>query len=171
MNLELDQRAARKAVFAQVDAHLRNSGLRIQSHDFERPWGGFFAIDESQAADFFALFFEALSFQELLCRGRPSPKILMVEPGKRLSWQYHHRRLEIWRCVRGPVGMIRSATDAPNSLEVLREGECVQVAVGERHRLVGLEAWGIVAEIWLHTDPETPSDEEDIVRLADEFGR
>jgi hypothetical protein len=25
---------------------------------------------------------------------------------------------------------------------------------GERHRLVGLEEWGVVAEIWQHTDAE-----------------
>ena len=42
---------------------------------------------------------------------------------------------------------------------------------GERHRLIGLEGWGIVAEIWQHTDPENPSDEDDIVRLQDDFGR
>ncbi|NBV85915.1 MAG: phosphoheptose isomerase, partial [Verrucomicrobia bacterium] len=31
--------------------------------------------------------------------------------------------------------------------------------------------WGIVAEIWLHTDPSAPSDENDIIRLDDDFGR
>ena len=39
------------------------------------------------------------------------------------------------------------------------------------HRLVGLSNWGIIAEIWQHTDPEKPSDEEDIVRVQDDFGR
>lgn len=29
----------------------------------------------------------------------------------------------------------------------------------------------IVAEIWQHTDLENSSDEEDIVRLQDDFGR
>jgi hypothetical protein len=29
---------------------------------------------------------------------------------------------------------------------------------------------GIVAEIWQHTDLNQPSDEEDIVRLQDDFG-
>jgi len=28
-----------------------------------------------------------------------------------------------------------------------------------------------VAELWRHLDPQHPSDEEDIVRLQDDFGR
>lgn len=42
---------------------------------------------------------------------------------------------------------------------------------GMRHRLVGLDNWGVVTEIWQHTDVEHPSDESDIVRLQDDFGR
>ena len=30
---------------------------------------------------------------------------------------------------------------------------------------------GIVEEVWLHTDPSNPSNEEDNHRLADDFGR
>ena len=41
----------------------------------------------------------------------------------------------------------------------------------QRHRLIGLDGWGIVAEIWRHTDAENPSDEDDIVRVQDDFGR
>jgi hypothetical protein len=40
-----------------------------------------------------------------------------------------------------------------------------------RHRLVGLGDWGVLAEIWQHTDLQNPSDEEDIVRLQDDYGR
>ncbi|MCU0327251.1 MAG: phosphoheptose isomerase, partial [Spirosomaceae bacterium] len=40
-----------------------------------------------------------------------------------------------------------------------------------RHRLVGVNEWGIIAEIWQHTDPKNPSDENDIVRVQDDFGR
>jgi hypothetical protein len=42
---------------------------------------------------------------------------------------------------------------------------------GERHRLIGLDGWGIVAEIWQHTNAQQPSDEDDIVRVQDDFGR
>ncbi len=51
-------------------------------------------------------------------------------------------------------------------------GEIIKLKVGERHRLVGLPGgWGAVAEIWQHTDPDNPSNEEDIVRLKDDYNR
>jgi len=43
--------------------------------------------------------------------------------------------------------------------------------LGTRHRLVGLDDWGIVAEIWIHSDPDKPSNEYDIRRISDDFGR
>ena len=46
----------------------------------------------------------------------------------------------------------------------------VRLVKGERHRLIGLEDYGFVAEIWQHTD-SIPSDEEDIVRVQDDFSR
>jgi len=100
-----------------------------------------------------------------------SPKILVVAPEKRLSWQYHHRRSEVWRVAGGKVGIVRSHTDEQNDLETLHAGSQVVLLKGERHRLVGLEGFGFVAEIWQHTDAEHPSDENDIVRLQDDFGR
>jgi len=54
---------------------------------------------------------------------------------------------------------------------ILKRGDTITLKKGERHRLVGLNEWGIVAEIWIHTDANHPSDEEDIVRLQDDFGR
>ncbi|MGB1362620.1 MAG: phosphoheptose isomerase, partial [Flavobacteriaceae bacterium] len=100
-----------------------------------------------------------------------SPKILIVNPKARLSWQYHHRRAEIWRVYQGSVGIIRSNDDDQKSLITLNEGDQVRLKQGERHRLIGLEQQALVAEIWQHTDPNNPSNEEDIVRLQDDFGR
>jgi mannose-6-phosphate isomerase len=42
---------------------------------------------------------------------------------------------------------------------------------GERHRLMGLSGWAVIAEIWQHTDANKPSNEYDIVRVQDDFGR
>ena len=67
--------------------------------------------------------------------------------------------------------MIKSDTDEEGELMTLEVGDKVILSKGERHRLVGLETTGIVAEIWQHTDPNHPSDENDIVRLQDDFGR
>ncbi len=100
-----------------------------------------------------------------------SPKILLVTPRKRLSWQYHFRRSEIWKVVHGTVGIVQSDTDAGTPLKEYSVGDTIVLQKGERHRLVGLEDWGVVAEIWQHTNSEYPSDEDDIVRLQDDFNR
>ena len=55
--------------------------------------------------------------------------------------------------------------------QTLSKGDKIKLKQGERHRLIGLEDWGIVAEIWQHTDAARPSNEDDIVRLQDDFGR
>ncbi len=96
---------------------------------------------------------------------------MVVAPEKRLSWQYHHRRAEIWRVVSGTVGVVMSDTDEETEVKTYQPGELITLRQGERHRLVGLAEWGVLAEIWQHTEPENPSDEDDIVRVQDDFGR
>jgi len=128
-------------------------------------------IDEAQAAAFAKQFFPEENFEELKISEKLSPKILMVAPHKRLSWQYHHRRAEIWRCINGEVAVATSFSDEEKEQHVLKVGDKIKLAQGQRHRLIGLDGWGIVAEIWQHTDAENPSDEDDIVRLQDDFGR
>ena len=157
--------------FTEIKNEIANFGYRIKNHDFDRPWGGFLVIDESQAQKFADQFFERIDIEELKIGGKLSPKILIVNPNARLSWQYHHRRAEIWRVYRGSVGIIRSQDDEQKPLITLNEGDQVKLQQGERHRLIGLNQLALVAEIWQHTDPEHPSNEEDIVRLQDDFGR
>ncbi|NCG03902.1 MAG: phosphoheptose isomerase [Bacteroidetes bacterium] len=157
--------------FEEIKAHIEALGFRVVAYDFERPWGGFLVIDETQAQDFGNHFFSGLDVDSLRIGGKLSPKILIVTPEVRLSWQYHHRRAEIWRVYKGSAGIIRSATDKQREVEVLHEGDQVRLQQGERHRLVGLQHRALVAEIWQHTDANHPSDEDDIVRVSDDFGR
>ena len=145
--------------------------MRIDRYDLNRPWGGFFVLDENQAQEFADIYFKGLDVGPLLIAGKLSPKILLVKPGARLSWQYHERRAEIWRVVEGPVGIIRRATDEEGELVSYEAGEIIVLEKGERHRLIGLDNWGVVAEFWQHTDPEHPSDEDDIVRVQDDYAR
>ncbi|MFC6268139.1 cupin domain-containing protein [Frigoriflavimonas asaccharolytica] len=163
--------ASKTEVFASITNFLKEKNFKIEKQDTTRPWGGFFVIDESQAADFAKLFFPNLEMNDIQITNKLSPKILIVEPNKRLSWQYHFRRSEIWKVIGGKVGVKTSLTDEEGKLQELVSGAFIQMDKGERHRLVGLDSWGIVAEIWQHTDAENPSDEEDIVRLQDDFGR
>lgn len=171
MRTELSLDGGKPEVFDSVEKYLSDNGFVVAAKDFERPWGGFFVIDEAQAQKFGQLFFPDVELSTLRIGGKLSPKILMVQTGKRLSWQYHHRRAEIWKLVAGTAGVITSETDEEGTLKKLQLGEIIRLRQGQRHRLVGLDGWGMIAEIWQHTDAGEPSDEDDIVRLQDDFGR
>jgi mannose-6-phosphate isomerase-like protein (cupin superfamily) len=158
-------------VFANVETYIAELGYQVISEDFSRPWGGFFVLDESHAAKFAAQFFPNLSMESIQITNKLSPKFLVVAPEKRLSWQYHFRRAEIWTVISGPVGIAISDTDEQGPVGSYDAGDFIELQQGERHRLIGLNRWGVVAEIWQHTDASQPSDESDIVRLQDDFGR
>ena len=133
--------------------------------------GGFLVIDETQAQDFSNQFFKSLDVSTLKIAGKLIPKILIVKPAVRLSWQYHNRRAEIWQVYKRLAGIIRSDSDVENEMEVYSEGEQIVLKQLERHRLIELDETSVVAEIWQHTDKNNPSDEDDIIRIQDDFGR
>ena len=100
-----------------------------------------------------------------------SPKILIVAPQQRLSWQYHTRRAERWRFLTEGT-YVKSNTDEPGELTHMQPGDVIQFEKGERHRLIGLPgSYSLVAEIWQHLDSKAPSNEEDIVRFAYDYNR
>jgi mannose-6-phosphate isomerase len=134
MNLEL-KNTERMGVFSEIEKYLASLKLTVVANDFNRPWGGFFVIDEQQAKPFADLFFPGVDLSSLLISGKLSPKILVVEPGKRLSWQYHHRRAEIWRSISGKVGVVTSFTDEEKDTHTLSIGEEIRLRQGQRHRL------------------------------------
>lgn len=158
-------------VFESIQAFLDTEGFKVVATDHQRPWGGFFVIDESQAPAFIAKFFSHLSLEDFAGFEKLSPKILVVAPQKRLSWQYHHRRAEIWKLIAGVAGVVISDTDKETIPLPLSVGQVINLKCGERHRLLGADGYGVVAEIWQHTDKESPSNEDDIVRVQDDFGR
>ena len=162
---------SKTAIFDTVAQRLKIEGFNIVSRDETRPWGGFFVIDEAQAQQFADTYFDGLDVDSLKIGGKLSPKILIVAPNTRLSWQYHHRRAEIWQVVSGTVGIKTSATDEEGEVKEYHPTDQIKLQQGERHRLIGLKDWGVVAEIWQHTDANNPSDESDIVRVQDDFGR
>ena len=157
--------------YVKTQELIESFGFKIVSKDFQRPWGGFLVIDENQAQNFLNHFFKGIGVEDLKISGKLSPKILMVKPNARLSWQYHHRRAEIWRVFKGEVGIITSEDNAENEMKFYSEGDQITLKQGERHRLIGLDDFGVVAEIWQHTDKKNLSNEEDIVRVQDDFGR
>lgn len=158
-------------IFENIQKQLETNHFTIVSKDHNRPWGGFFVIAEEQAQAFANQYFDGLDVSTLKRGGALSPKILIVAPGKRLSWQYHHRRAESWRVIQGQAGVKRSTNDTEGELEILNIGDTITLQQGERHRLIGLDEFAVIAEIWQHTDANHPSDEDDIVRVQDDFGR
>ncbi len=84
--------------FNTVQAEIESYGFTIADKDFTRPWGGFLVIDENQAQAFANKFFDGIDVETLRIEGKLSPKILIVKPEARLSWQYHHRRAEM-QCI------------------------------------------------------------------------
>lgn len=161
----------KETLFEKLGDILLSEGFNIVQQDMQRPWGGFFVIDENQIKTFKDRFFPELDLDHVQLNKKLSPKILVVAPEKRLSWQYHHRRAEVWKLISGNAAIVRSDSDLQNEPNDMVTGELVRLMQGERHRLVGKGSWGVVAEIWMHTDANNPSDEEDIIRLEDDFAR
>ena len=161
----------KEQVFKKVASILTDANFTIVDKDESRPWGGFFVIDESQAVQFAKHFFPEENLNEIKITDKLSPKILIVAPHKRLSWQYHHRRAEIWKCISEQVSVATSDTDEQKHLHLLKKGDIIKLPTGKRHRLIGMEEWGVVAEIWQHTIESDPSDEDDIIRLQDDYNR
>ena len=160
-----------KNIFNKTSEILRSQNLIVFDKDKKRPWGGFFVISEDNAQDFSNIYFNGLNTEELKVSGKLSPKILIIAPNKRLSWQYHHRRSEIWKVISGEIKVITSHDDVERNEKILKMGDEVRLYKGERHRIIGLYDYAVVAEIWIHTDNDNPSDENDIVRVQDDFDR
>ena len=150
---------------------LKSQNLTIKKKDLNRPWGGFFDIYEGDLKIFTNFYFSGLNIDKLKVSGKLFPKILFIAPNKRLSWQYHHRRCEIWRVTRGEIKVVTSKDDEQRNEFLLKEGYEIKIAEGERHRIIGTDEYAVVAEIWIHTDKDNPSDEDDIVRVQDDFNR
>ena len=163
-----------KEVNEDVARILKSAGYSIVIKDYERPWGGFNQLDNKDANRFVEKFFSDITPNEARL-GNPnselSPKILVVAPKQRLSWQYHNRRVERWVYLT-EGGYFKSLDDNQGELQLVQSGNVVQFRKSERHRLVGADTrYTIVAEIWQHIDPTELSNESDIMRLADDYQR
>jgi mannose-6-phosphate isomerase-like protein (cupin superfamily) len=154
------------------------NGFNIVSSDLNRPWGGFYCIDPKDLDEFIATYFPTVSIDTHLPL---SPKILLIDSHKKLSFQYHYKRREYWYVIEGPVGVVKSLSDVPTPMQIYNTHDVIIIDKEERHRLVGLRSLrlgslrlnnhAIVAEIWEHIDAHDLSDESDIVRLEDDYQR
>ena len=173
MHIDLNNHRNKLEVVTDLERYFKDQSLQVVEKNIDKPWGAYFKFAEQNGGTFKKLFFTDNNIKQLEQRGlKHEPKILLVAPGKRLSWQYHFRRSELWRVIDSKVGVILSETDQePVDVPTYISGDLLTIPVGVRHRLIGLDTWGMVAEFWIHEDKTKPSDEVDIVRVADDFGR
>lgn len=90
-------------------------------------------------------------------------KRILVDPGCRLSYQTHQHRAESWTVVAG------RATCTVDGREVVAgPGESIYVEVGQPHR-IGNAGEDVLVVIEVQTGHYC--EEDDIHRLADDYGR
>lgn len=164
--LDIDE-LDRHKLAVKIAEILSEYGFTVVEVDSARPWGQFFRIQNEEAPSFIKEFFPNL---EIRHRGLPrTPKILLHYPMQRNSWQYHNRRKEYWQFLTDGFYYRNQSDEQPATPMEALAGETVIFEPNERHRLCGhFRRPTLVAEIWEHTD-EVPSDEDDIVRLVDDY--
>ena len=155
---------------ARLKAEARGFRLELEEEDGGRPWGGFLRFRPMSLPNFQRAYWPDVNVEP---PGSASvdPKVLLVAPGAMLSLQWHKRRSEKWRVIDGPVCIIQG--DDWNGLTRgdHQAGDIITLGARQWHRLIGLACWGRVAEYWEHTDPNQPSDERDVLRVHDIYGR
>ena len=90
-------------------------------------------------------------------------KRITVNQGHRLSYQKHSRRAEHWFIVRG------TATITLDGREMeLKPGEHMDIPCGSAHRVASR---GSEALVFIEVQTGSGCEEDDIIRLEDDYGR
>jgi mannose-6-phosphate isomerase len=90
-------------------------------------------------------------------------KILVIEAGRRLSFQYHETKDEWIHLLEGRLKLTLENDDGVVEVREIGPGDSVRVPTGRRHRYEAIETCRIV-------EVSTP-ELGDVVRLDDDFGR
>lgn len=120
----------------------RNRPESVSHRTVHRPWGAYMSVDAGE---------------------RFQVKRLTVKPGAKLSLQKHFHRAEHWVVVRGTAMIERDGESM-----LLRENEAAYIPIGATHRL---ENPGKVPLHLIEVQAGSYLGEDDIVRLADTYGR
>lgn len=94
---------------------------------------------------------------------RYTVKRITVLPAQRLSLQYHHHRSEHWTIVEG-----EGEVEVDESIRRLGFGEHVFISVGAKHRVRNP---GETPLVFVEVQVGDLLDENDIVRVSDDYGR
>ena len=90
-------------------------------------------------------------------------KRITVNPGGRLSYQYHYKRSEVWTIVAGIATI--TLDDEVNWYDY---GKSVKIPQGMKHRVENKEQ---VDLIFIEVQHGSSFDETDIVRIEDDYNR
>jgi mannose-6-phosphate isomerase len=108
----------------------------------ERPWGKF-----------------EILIEDIRCK----VKQITVKPGGRLSYQYHHKRSEVWTIVSG------TATITLDELtKDYRYGDTVLIPQGTKHRVENQLDDDLV---FIEVQHGSYFGEDDIIRIEDDYDR
>lgn len=164
----------KRLLYNRLRAEADGFSLKIDEANcsIDRPWGAYLRLQDESLEQFLdAYYFDLKDRFPATDNRHLAPKLLLVAPGSRLSLQYHHRRGEYWRVLTGPVRISLGEDGASLQERVYNTGDAIKIPCGHWHRLAGMSGWAVIAELWDHTDPANPSDEDDIVRVEDDFSR
>ena len=90
-------------------------------------------------------------------------KKITVNPGQRLSYQYHEKRKETWTVIKGNLTIILDDEKLFRS-----PGQSIKIPLGAKHR-----AWNETEDVieFIEVQTGTYFGEDDIVRLNDDYDR
>ena len=114
----------------------------MSNYTENRPWGSFTVLDEGEGF---------------------KVKRISVNPGHKLSLQYHHHRLEHWTVVQGEA-LVTLGED----IKQLKINESIYIPLKEKHALAN-EGEELMQLIEVQIGDYLG--EDDIVRLEDRYGR
>jgi mannose-6-phosphate isomerase len=108
----------------------------------ERPWGRYFVLQDE-----------------------PTYKVkrIEVEPGQRLSYQYHFKRSEAWTVVLGEAVVTLNGTE-----HIVLQGETILIPLEAKHRI---ENKSDKLLVFIEVQTGTYFGEDDIVRVEDDYNR
>lgn len=108
----------------------------------ERPWGKYYVLEDEEHYKL---------------------KRIVVNPGHRLSYQYHHHRQEFWTVVEGEAVVILDEKE-----HTVRYGESIFIPQGAKHRIINATEQPLV---FVEVQTGTYFGEDDIIRLEDDYAR
>ena len=108
----------------------------------QRPWGRFYVLHDESSYKL---------------------KRIEVDPGGRLSYQFHYKRSEAWTMVEGK-GTITLEGEAKDYIA----GDTILIPQGVKHRI---ENKGMEKVVFIEVQTGTYFGEDDIVRIEDDYNR